>query len=413
MAEVGAEASDREAANRSGWTAVAACAYGLVFGPSVILIMCFGVIMPQLNKEFGWSLAQIGFGASIISIVVMCVAPIQGMLVDRFGVRKVVLTTLPVWAASLMLMAALPPRLGIYYLACGLLPVASLGLWTLSFLRVPATWFDARLGIALGVANLGPGIGASVVPLVLAGGFAAFGWRLTFVLLGGAVLVFASPVLYAYLREGSVGRERSLGEAEVGLSVAAAVGQRPFWLMAFQFLTLGAVSTGLLVHQLSILTAGGIPPSSAIGVQALVGLSSIVGRLLTGWLLDRLRTGLVGALIFATGAVGCALLSIKITVLSAMIAGVSVGFLIGAEFDLLAVLIRRYQGLASFGRIYGLVFAIFQLGGAIGAAGLGFARSHMGEFFPALHAFIIASTISALLFFLYGPYRFAKIARSS
>ena len=77
--------------------------------------------------------------------------------------------------------------------------------------------------------------------------------------------------------------------------------------------------------------------------------------------------------------------------------------MIGAEFDLLGVLIRRFFGPALFGRAYGTVFSAFQLGGAASSAGLAFLLARSGSFLPGLEGLLAASLVCAALFFLIGP----------
>lgn len=394
---------------RRAWLAVIASVFGLVLGPSVILLLCFGIFMPALHAEFGWPLERIAFGASIISIVVMFLSPVQGALVDRFGTRRMVLTFVPVWGVSLLAMSLLPPSLPIFYLACAVLPLAALGVWPLSYLRVPTTWFDRRLGIALGVTSLGPGIGASLLPLILGLTFAAFGWRYAYVLLGLAVLALNWPLLALWLRDGSrvsADTASSVGGAKSHLGMHEVVRSRVFAIMVVQYFILGVASTGLIVNQVAMLVDVGVSQNMAIYTQSAVGIGSIAGRLITGYLLDRVRAPVIGALLFGVAAAASAILGTSAAAMLAVPLAAAIGFIIGAEFDLLAMLIRRYQGIGAFGRVFGWVFAAFQLGGSVGVSGLAFIRAHYGSYRPALTALTLALLLGGALFALMGRYRF-------
>lgn len=390
----------------AGWRAVAAACFGLALGPSVILIMSFGIFLPELHRSFGWPIASISLGASIISAVIMLLSPVQGMLVDRYGPRRMILAFVAPWGLALIAMSRLPASLPMFYVACALLPLAALGLWPLAYLKIATTWFDRHLGIALGITNVGPGIGAAVVPALLGALFLWGGWRTAYLVLGMAVLTIWLPILWLGLREGDVARVDG-GRNVIGITAREAARTRAFWIVVGNFFVLGAMSTGLLVHQVAILTDAGLAPGRAIAVQSAVGLASIVGRLGAGWLLDRVRTQWIGAATFVLAAMSCALLASDAAAPLAIVAAAIVGLVVGAEFDLLSMLIRRYQGVVAFGRIYGWVFAAFQLGAAMGAAAIGIGHAQLGSYAPPLLVMAVLLLVCGVLFAFMGPYRYA------
>ncbi|GAA3310053.1 hypothetical protein GCM10020295_76110 [Streptomyces cinereospinus] len=84
LLQTGEEPSDaaREAA---GWRTAVASALGLTVGPSVLTVMAFGAFIAPLDREFGWGVSAIGLAASLLSVTVMIISPVQGLLVDRYG----------------------------------------------------------------------------------------------------------------------------------------------------------------------------------------------------------------------------------------------------------------------------------------------------------------------------------------
>ncbi|WP_375395696.1 MFS transporter, partial [uncultured Sphingomonas sp.] len=91
----------RDDGGTGGWRTVGASMFALALGPSAIIILCFGVFLPALHAEFGWPVSQIALGGSISSLAIMLLAPIQGWLTDRYGGRRVILVSLPIWAVGL------------------------------------------------------------------------------------------------------------------------------------------------------------------------------------------------------------------------------------------------------------------------------------------------------------------------
>jgi hypothetical protein len=92
---------------------------------------------------------------------------------------------------------------------------------------------------------------------------------------------------------------------------------------------------------------------------------------------------------------------------------VVVGFLIGAEFDVLGYLIPRYFGRTAFGALYGVVFGAFQVSAAATIALLGYLRDASGSCALGLSAVAVLLLIGAVLFHLFGPYRFASPSRAA
>lgn len=390
---------------RAGWSAVAVSSLGLATGPSAIFMLSFGALVPALHQAFGWTPARIAIGSSITSLMLVLVSPIQGWLVDRFGARRVILASLPCWAGTLMLFYLLPPRIELFYLLCAFVPIAALGLWPLSYLSLPTTWFDRGLGLAIGLTNTGIGVGAALVSLFLGYGFAIWGWRIAYPVLGLVVLAVV-PLCLVWLRAGPLTPNRGRPDPSVlSLTPREAMRSRAVGVMGIAFFILGLTSGGLLIHQISILIEAGFTQQSAIFIQSLIGVGAIVGRIAVGWLLDIFDPRRVAIGVFAVAALAALVLAGGGSYQAAIAGALLLGLVIGGEFDVLVILIRRYVGLPAFGRIYGLVFAVFQLGGAAGSAGLGLSVVWFGSYVPGLVLCGILLATGAAMMPLMGPPR--------
>ena len=139
------------------------------------------------------------------------------------------------------------------------------------------------LGVSIGV---GGGIGGALMPLVVGPIILNHGWRMAYWTMSGAIIVICLPVAYFLLQEPAGWKEREK-EAKptdtVGMTAAEARKTRNFWLLAIaQFL--GAIAVlGMLAHSVNLLTGRGFAPSVGIAVLSAAGLSSIFGRVISGF----------------------------------------------------------------------------------------------------------------------------------
>ncbi|WP_103356037.1 MFS transporter [Amycolatopsis sp. CA-128772] len=387
---------------RRGWSTAVAALIGLTCGPSVLTVTTFGAFITPLDREFGWGVPAITLGASILSVTIMVISPVQGLLIDRFGGRRLVLCSAPVFAVSLMAMYFLPDNLTTFYLAWAIIPLCGLGLWPVSYLRVTAGWFERRLGLALGIANSGIGVGTVLIPILTTALIATLGWRATFLALG-VVALAAFPVAFFFLAEPS---PRATGVQATGDSLKAAARKRPFWVILAAFFLLGTIGSAVLVHQIRLLLDAGIAPGVANLMPAALGVALIVARLVTGWLLDRVRVSVIMVVDLAGGVVSSLLFASGPNVATAIIAAALAGLLIGAEFDVLSYLVPRYFGRRAFGKIYGIAFAVFQLAAAAAAYVVSVSRASFGSYTPAMLVLAVLCLACAGLFLSLGPYRY-------
>lgn len=391
---------------RRAYAATSAATVGLVFGPSTILLFLFGVFVEPLSQTYGWSKPSILFGATIVSLMIMVISPLQGMLIDRFGARPVVLGSCVTFAAGLLAMAFIPGDIRAFYFMYGLLPVLAVGLWPVSYLRVVSTWFDRRLGLAIGIANGGIGLGAALLPPVITAVIAMGSLDMAYVGLAVVVAAIVLPVNALFLHEaplGAVARNHVAGSAEATSEFGRAVATRGFAILAISFFLLGFVNTGLVTNQISFLIDGGATPQHAAIVQSVFGIAVLLGRFLTGVMLDYVPAKRLMSIVCIGGAMACLLYaSVPTTGSLVFLCAILIGMVYGAEFDVLSYIIKRYFGLVIFGRIYGTIFAVFQLGAALGATVLPLSRAHFESYGPGLSLYAAALGISAILFLFLG-----------
>lgn len=403
VADADLSAIDPDDENRlsyRGWATVLASMLALTVGPSTI-VMNFGLFIGPIRADFDWTITAVALASTILSYTIVVASPLQGYLVDRFGARRVILWCVPAFALSVFALSSLPPIPTIYYATWILVPLLGVGLFPLAFMKVVGTWFSTRLGLALGITNAGIGLGGFLIPLVVTPIIVAAGWRSAYMWHAAAVLFLAYPLIWLFVRE--KGTRRSPGTAAPvysGMLLGEAAKTRTFLVLAFAFLLLGLINTALIVQQVPILQDAGVSLQRAVLVQSTYGFCSLLGRLVTGYLLDKFRASRVMILFVLGASLACTIYALGATGNVVFLSAILIGLAFGAEFDVLAYMIRTRFGLKSFGKIYGVIFAVFQFGAGLGAAALPFSRDTFGSFSPGLWTCAAIAMVCALSFLL-------------
>ncbi|MES2258226.1 MAG: MFS transporter [Pseudomonadota bacterium] len=397
-----------------GWLTAFASLIGMTLGPSCVLVFCFGTFVVPLEREFGWGIGAISLGATLITVMIVLTSLTAGYLIDRVGARKLVLCSMPLFGAAVAGLALLDADIRYFYAGLALAALAGVGVWPISYNKLTANWFDRRLGTSLGLANAGIGIGAALLPAMLGWLIPAYGWRAGYLVLGVLAVVIPWPLCYFMLRERAAAPVSGTARMQVapiapaaGMSFAEVRRTPEFWLALGGFLVLGAASSGVVVHQVRILIDTGITPQKAAAMQSVLGIALIAGRIGTGWLLDRMAVSRVMVVLCLLAAMSLGLLAAGAPFGTAPLCALLIGFIIGAEFDVLGYMIPRYFGRRAFGRVYGAVFAVFQVAAAVTIGMLGALRASQGSYGPGLTGVAILMLAGALLFSRLGPYRFA------
>ena len=305
-----------------------------------------------------------------------------------------------------------------FYVFYVLLGLMGIGLGPIAFGDVVSRWFDKRRGLALGLAMLGIGCGAVIIPPVAQHLITSFGWRNAYAIFGFAVLLFPVPVVAAFLKDqpqdlgilpdGAVRADHTVpkGRSTPGLNASEAWHTRTFWFMTCAFFLTGASLQGCVVHLATMLSDRGMNLRAAAMGSSLLGLAVMMGRVGTGYILDRLFAPRVAALSFGCAGAGILLFLTSGASPIAFLAAFLIGLGLGAEIDIIPYLISRYFGLHSFAQIYSLAFSVFVLAGAAGSFFMGAGYDLTGSYQIPLAALLASILAAALLMTQLGPYRF-------
>lgn len=364
-----------------GWWIVVAC-FLIAMYVGGIIFYGFTAMFEPIAQEFGWSYAQISFAASLRGLETGIMAPLVGMLVDRWGPRRLIFFGGIVTALGLVLLSY-TTSLGMFYGAFILISLGTSGTSMTVLMTAVATWFRKKVGIASGIAVSGFGFGGLLVPVVV-GLIEMYGWRMTMTILAASVLVIALPLSfifrhkpeqYGYLPDGeapgAVTADQGLAHVqtdEVNIGRLQAVKSSIFWRLTLVFTFHVMLLSAAVTHVMPYLSSIGVGRARSSLVATAIPLMSVGGRLGIGWLGDKLNKRRVAAGSFAMVVIGLLFFGYVSTAgawwLVPFLLFFGIGY--GGTNVMRPALTREYFGRINFGAVFGLIVGISMLGAVIG-----------------------------------------------
>ena len=375
-----------------------------------------GVFIVPLQKEFGWSTAQISSALSIRFVLFGLMAPFAAALMNRYGLRNVTL------AALLTVVSALVLSLGMtevwqLILLWGVVVGLGTGMTALVLgATIAARWFSARRGLVVGILTASAATGQLVFLPLLASLTDHMGWRTALALMCGMLGIAAFAVLMVMRdRPSDLGLRPFGDDGKLPLPapapnnapiMAAALGTlrdasktRVFWILFATFFICGASTNGLVqVHLIPMCLDFGIPQVQAASLLAAMGIFDFFGTIFSGWLSDRYDNRYLLAWYY--GLRGLSLVLLPFTNFSFY--GLSL-FAMFYGLDWIATvpptvrLTAQRFGPERANLVFGWIFAGHQLGAATAAFGAGLSRTLLASYLPAFFVAGALCIIASLL----------------
>jgi sugar phosphate permease len=362
------------------------------------------------EREFGWSRALITSGNALSKVVVAVVFGfIAGWMIDRFGPRRLMMIGIVMGGAALMGLSTMSASaLWMFYFfylfnalgyVCGGPPPNQVLL---------SRWFDKSRGKAMGFAYLGIGIGGAVVPQLSRWLTEQYGWRTSLQWLGILMVVLALPLAYLVkespdeTKDGRAPLKSEIGnrKSEIAGSLAP-VGKvfrtGAFYLLAFgSMCSIGAVGGTNQHLKLYLSRDQSYTQSEAANIISLVLVSSIVGRLLMGWLADHLPKKYVMILIYLLVASAIPFLFFAASPGVMYLFAVVFGLGLGGEYLIIPLIAAELFGVNVLGRVMGVIVTADGVAEALVPFLIGHLRDRMGNYEVGFIALITIALVGAV-----------------
>lgn len=344
--------------------------------------------------EFGWSRTTVTSGNAFGKIVV---GPLFGFLagwiIDRFGPRRLMMAGILMGGLALVGLSQVSALWMFYffylfnalgYVCGGPLPNQVL----------LSRWFDKARGKAMGFAYLGIGIGGAVVPQLARWLEGRLGWQSALALLGLLMIAIAFPLVW-FVKDAPEGFERK--DVKSAPPIGEILKSRAFYLLAIgSMCSIGAVGGTNQHLKLFLSLDQGHSQAQAANVISLVLTSSIIGRLLMGWLADRFPKKYVMILIYAMVSAAIPLLYFASAPGMIYVFAIVFGIAFGGDYMIIPLMAAELFGLKVMGRVMGIILTADGLAEALSPMLVGYLRDQSGNYVNGFASLILLAVIGAI-----------------
>jgi MFS family permease len=378
-----------------GWWIVACSALILSIGLGLSLYT-FPIFYPALIHHFGWSRGEVVTGGALLMVVLGAMSPFTGALLDRYGAKTILAAGLITVGAALFTFPLIH-SLGQFYGACILLGLGLCGVSHMPNQVLVANWFVERRGLAVGLVSAGVGVGGAVGPLLVTSLIDHYGWRAGFVGIG--VAVWAIPFVLVLLVIKS--RPQDMGLVPYGQPVlpdqnhdietnplitsceatlTVTMRTSPFWILFGAIFLISALMYTVNQHLFIYLRDQGFASQLAARALSLILGTMAVGKIVFGALSDRFnrRNVMLASFLLVAGSSLSLLVALRPSIIYMFAAVFGLGF--GGIFSCMPVIAAHYFGLRSLGKILGLIFLSFNLGGSLWPIVTGYLFDRLGNY---------------------------------
>ena len=374
-----------------GWFIVGAC-FAITFTLGEAM-WTFGIFFKPLGNEFGWSRALVSSGYTAFLIGYAISAIITGRLADRFNPRPILLVSalLAGIGTGLCSLVQNINQLRTFLFIAGLGGGATFSVPT----SIVQRWFyrRANAGLALSIVVCGVGIGALAFAPLINYLILGYGWRSTYLIAGilylliiaaSSLVIKPTPVHPIHPKINAAEKNDLSTNIALDWTTAKALMDPSFISVSFVTVTVIFAFQFLMVHLVPHATDAGISPTLSAGALGLLGGFSVPGRILSGFIADRISWQMTLALSCFGMALALSLLLFleKVWMLYCFVFfyGICHGLRVPANVGILG----EFFGMHSLGELTGLVIAIGMIIGAFSPYIVGFIFDMVGSYSVAL-----------------------------
>ena len=357
-----------------------------------------GIYLVELHRQHGWPIAFISSAITGYYIVGGVLVMYLGDFFARWGSRRTVLVAVGAMGAGVLGVAA-ATRPWHLYVALGAMAVGWAGMSGVAVNAIVAPWFERKRGMAVSLAMNGASAGGVLLVPLWTVLIARMGFAHAALVVVGLMLALLWPFVALCLHRGpealglradglahsaaAAGGADVPRAAQAPLSRAALLRSRHFWTVSGTFAFALLAQVGFLTHQLTFLNPALGLERAALAVS-LTTIAAVVGRVGTGFFIDRINRRVATACNLAVQAAALALMLAWPSPAMLFVGSALYGLGVGNMVTFPSLIVQVEFPRESFNQVVGLVLAVNQFTFAFGPGILGWARDRWGSYDAAL-----------------------------
>ena len=297
---------------------------GMMMEFSVVgfIFYCFPLMFTALERDLGATQSQLSGALSLWFISSAVASIFLGRLLDKFSIKKIMMIGGVIFSLGLFSISFVQSSFSLLLIYATLLAIGGPALGNLSVTKLVANWFESNAGMALGIAAIGISFSGVILPILVDPLIEMIGWRSVYMVFGLVVIFLLIPTVRYFVIDTpeEIGQYKdNLPDQPAPDSSQSLLGIKDFfkhgifWIIslafAFQFLAMGGVLLHLPLHSenqgfLETWTILGFPIKQTVFAYSFAALGGVVGKVLFGYLMDRLRPNIPVMIMMAMQSIG-------------------------------------------------------------------------------------------------------------
>lgn len=378
LATLDSQIGAQQAEGSNGPARTLAAAFSAMFCVVGIALWGLPFYYDFMVQQFGWTRGQVTAGNALGKLLIgPAFGFVAGWVVDRFGPRRLLIAGILMAGMAVAGLGSIStlPWLYFFYSLNALAFVCG---GPLPCQVLISRWFEGARGKAMGLAYLGIGFGGAAAPWISTVLVRHFGWQIALRILGASIILIALPFA---LTVKEPPRRKTLRPRDTSADVRRAFKTLPFALLVVgSMCSIAAVSGTQQNLKLFLSLDRHYAQAEAARIISLVLVFSIVGRLLMGWLADRISKKLVMLLIYLIVAAGIPFIFLGKgpTIIAAAAALFGIG--LGGDYMILPLMTAEIFGIEILGRLMGVILTAGGVAEAVSPWLIGRLRDSTGSY---------------------------------
>ena len=386
----------------------------MVVGCMLMTGACVGVISNSMSvfvtpvcQAFGVSRATFSLYSTFSSAGSMLMAPIVGRWFEKHSIKRVMLLG-AFMISSATFSYSLATEIWHFYMAAVVVGLCTGLCGTLAVSKLISNWFNAKKGLAIGIALSGSGLAASIVSPIITRVVMASGWQAGFKVMSATFVCLTIPTILFVLKETpaemgllpyGVKEDTPAGAVKTGFTRAQAVKSSAFWLVAASAFLTSFIGMGTQAHLIAYLSDIGYSPIAASGIFSGSMAVLIAGKIVLGSIYDKFGIK-IGAMY------GCGIFAVSLVLLifakmpfAPQIFIVTFGLANAIQTVQRTYIVNRLFGDLEYSSIFGLIMSLGMVGSAIAVPFSGLIFDIFGTYMPAWYGYTAVAVIIVVLIF--------------